>query len=379
MNENNNTPIAFNEASNSNAKIKVVGVGGCGGNVVKYLRPRKPNGIDYLAINTDEQALSQQDEHVECLQIGRDITKGLGSGAKPEMAADAALKEEARLREMMEGYDMIFIAAGMGKGTGTGASPIVARIAKELGVLVVAIVTRPFAWENRGADADKGVQALAQHVNSLIVLPNDKLMDVLGEDASPKVALAAANEVLYNAVYGIFGIINGTGEMNVDFNDVRAVMEVRGKSVIGSAKAIGENRAKDAVMNALNSPLMEDIDLSTAEKVLINVTANPDSLKMREFNAINEMVDQYVPNCGNSSRFNGFVYDEDMGDELHVTIIVTGLRDETQVDNKTLSRVVNITDPSLMSGRKRHQVSQMKDKFDGNEKKVPAVLRQQVS
>lgn len=370
--------VQFNEVDAS-AKIKVVGVGGCGGNIVKYLLPRNAPGIDYMAVNTDLKALNQQDAQVECLHIGREITHGLGAGAKPEVAAEAALSEEARLREMMHGYDMVFVTAGMGKGTGTGASPVVARIARELEILVVAVITRPFAFENRGAAADKGILELSQHADSLIVVPNEKLIEVLGEESTQKEALEAANGVLYNAVYGVSEIINNVGEMNIDFNDVRSVMSVQGKSVIGSAVAAGDDRAQQAVFGALHSPLMENIALDTAEHVLVNVTAHADKLKMKEFALINDMISEHIPNC-RSARFNGLAYDDAMGEQVRVTVIVTGLRDDLSFEQQNIADVRQVAqDSSIVSGRKRHKAQQLIDKFGGSEKDIPTVLRQQIS
>lgn len=371
------TDLIFKE-TRSPARIKVVGVGGCGGNIVNHMCRRSAIGVEYAAINTDAQALEQMDgQTVECVHIGMTRTNGLGAGANPEVAAQAVGEEEHRLRESLGAYDMVFITAGMGKGTGTGASPYVARWARESGALVVAVVTRPFARERRNAQADKGLLELTQEVDSLIVVPNEKLREVMPE-ASIMEARLAANEVLYNAVYGISEIINRSGTMNLDFNDVRSVMSTQGKSVIGSAVGSGENRAQDAVIGALKSPLMEDVDLSTAEHMLVNITGDERKVTNREHDEIDQIISEYIPNCVNGS-FNGSVHDDEMGDKLRVTIIVTGLRDDAQARKPTIETIGGGGDASLVSGRQRRQNDKLREQFGGDERRVPAVLRKQLS
>ena len=355
------------------AKIKVIGIGGCGGNVIDYLCEHKVKDVRYTAINTDAQALAKVNEAVERVQIGQALTKGLGTGANPEYAKEAAKAESDRIREMVQGHDMVFIAAGMGKGTGTGASPVVAEIARSEGVLTVAVVTRPFEFEKRDKPADAGLAELEKYVDSLVIVPNDKLMAVLG-DVSVDEAFRAGIAVLYNAVCGISEIITKPGLMNVDFNDVRSVMQAKGKAVIGSSAASGENRATVAANEALCSPLMEDVNLSQAQNILVNITGNSKNIKLSEMYQVQEIIKEQVPNSGNA-QFTGLVYDDTMEDELRVTIIVTGLheqRSETQFMLAPPVQQVDIKDGTFQTARTRAKLS-------GDNKSVPAVLRKQVN
>lgn len=356
------------------AKIKVIGVGGCGGNIVNCMHSRGVNGVQYAAMNTDTQALSVMNAEIECLQIGDRQTGGLGSGARPPVAAEAARSETDRLREMISGMDMLFLVAGMGKGTGTGAAPVVAEIARELKVLTVAVVTRPFTYERRDKIADSGIELLAQSVDSLIVVPNARLLEVLGEDQPVKQALLAANDVLFNAVSGISEIITKPGMMNVDFNDVRSVMSAQGKAVIGSSSAAGSDRALEAAEAALRCPLMEDVDLTTASHVLVNITGHEDSLTMAEIGKIQDLIGENVPNCENA-QFTGVVLDPDAREDLRVTIIVTGVRNAFEVSaGGKAGKPLELTTPNdstFVSGRNRQTA--------GGGKDVPTVLRRQVS
>ena len=270
------------EKDSQEAVIKVIGVGGCGGNAVDHMISKAVRGVEFICANTDAQALLKSGA-ATTLQIGSDITKGLGAGAKPEIGREAAIEDRDHIAEMIEGADMLFITAGMGGGTGTGAAPIIAEVAKEMGILTVAVVTKPFAFEGKRTKvAEEGLAELSQYVDSLIVIPNEKLMEVLGEDVPFLEAFRAANDVLHNAVSGIAEIINCPGLVNVDFADVRTVMSEMGMAMMGSAEASGENRAVIAAEQAVASPLLEDVNLANARGVLVNITASS-SLKMKEY------------------------------------------------------------------------------------------------
>ncbi|MGI9306623.1 MAG: cell division protein FtsZ [Gammaproteobacteria bacterium] len=371
--------MKFLNTEQAPARIRVVGVGGCGGNIIRHLQEKEVPGIEYAAVNTDSQALSLV-ENAECVQIGG--SSGLGAGADPEIARQAAENDKERLTELVRGYDMVFIVSGMGKGTGTGASPIVARLAREQEALTVAVATLPFSHERRDAAAEKGLQNLTREVNSLLVVPNAKLSEVLGEDAAVPAALAAANDVLHNAVRGISEIITKPGEMNLDFKDVRSVMSVQGKAVMGSASKSGEDRAAEAAHEALCCPIMEDINWSAATHFLVNVTASPHHLKLSEMDAVHQVIDEKAPHC-HSERFVGLVYDKSMGEAIRVTIIATGI-DERQPAVETASgppslKVIeaNMKDDAFTSGRVRKQKEDICQKHGGNVKAIPAILRAQ--
>lgn len=372
--------MQFMDSEREQAVIKVVGVGGCGGNVVHYLQDRRVTGVSYAAVNTDSQALGGINEGVECVHIGRDLTAGLGAGAKPEVAAQAAESDLERLRSVVDGCDMVFVTAGMGKGTGTGASPVVAKVCREAGALTVAVVTRPFLHERRDNQADEGIAALEEHVDSLIVVPNSKLQNVLGDDATLDEALTAANDILYNAVCGISEVITKRGEINLDFNDVRSVMSKKGKAVIGSSRCSGKNRAEEATEQALCCPLMEDVDLTHASGVLTNVTCSRANMKLAEINLMQDCIKQHIPEC-DESQFCGVVYDDSMCDDLRVTIIVTGINAVGSGTGEPSLEVVKgeVTDNAFTSGRERHRKNEALEKFGGVEEKVPAILRRQVS
>ncbi len=310
------------EAPQEGALIKVVGVGGCGGNAVDHMIQHGVNGVEFIAANTDAQALNRSLAGT-AMQIGKDVTKGLGAGAKPEMGREAAIEDREAIADTLRGADMVFITAGMGGGTGTGAAPIVAEVAKELGILTVAVVTKPFSFEGKRMKvAQEGLEALSQHVDSLIVIPNDKLMQVLGEDVSMLDAFKAANNVLHGAVAGIAEVINCPGLVNVDFADVRTVMSETGMAMMGSAQAHGFDRAVIAAEQAVASPLLEDVDLSGARGILVNITASM-SLKMKEVHDVMNTVKAYA--AEDATVIVGTVIDENMGEDLRVTMVATGL------------------------------------------------------
>ena len=370
--------MQFMDSECDRAVIKVIGVGGCGGNVVHYLQERRVAGVSYAAVNTDAQALGGICEGVECVHIGRALTAGLGAGAKPDVARQAAESDVERLKAVVKGCDMVFITAGMGKGTGTGASPVVAKVCREEGALTVAVVTRPFEHESRDIQAQAGIAALEEHVDSLIVVPNGKLQMVLGEDATLDEALTAANDVLFNAVCGISEVITKRGEMNLDFNDVRSVMSAKGKAVIGSARCAGKDRASKATEEALCCPLMEDVDLSCAGAVLTSMTGSRKNMKLTEISRMQGVIRDHIPNC-TESQFFGVFYDETMGDELRVTIIVTGIGAQAEKSPTLVVVEGEVTDTAFTSGRDRHKKNAALEKFGGDESKVPAILRRQVS
>ena len=309
------------EAQTQDAVIKVIGVGGCGGNAVDHMIEQGVQGVEFIVINTDAQALKRSKARTQ-LQIGANITKGLGAGAKPSIGQAAAEEDRERIKEMVSGANMIFITAGMGGGTGTGAAPIVAQIARELDILTVAVVTKPFAYEgNRMRFAKAGIEALHLHVDSLIIVPNSKLMEVLGNDVTLPEAFKAANGVLQGAVAGIAEVINVPGLINVDFADVKTVMSENGMAMMGSAIAFGPDRARVAAERAIASPLLEDVDMSGARGVLVNITSSS-QLKLKELEEVMECV-QFA--AEEATVIVGSVFDENMGEELRVTVVATGL------------------------------------------------------
>jgi cell division protein FtsZ len=304
------------------AVIKVIGVGGCGGNCIEHMIERELPGVEFIAANTDAQALKRSTARIQ-LQLGSNLTRGLGAGARPEIGRDAAMEDKERIGEMIDGADMLFITAGMGGGTGTGAAPIVAQVAKDRGILTVAVVTRPFQFEGkRQRVAEAGIEELKKTVDSLIIIPNDKLMQVLGEDVSVLDAYAAANDVLHSAVAGIAEVINNPGLVNVDFADVRTVMSEVGMAMMGSAKVGGPDRARLAAERAVASPLLEEINLAGARGVLVNITASA-GLKMKEYHEVMNTIKSFT--ADDAMVIVGTVIDEAMKDELRVTMIATGL------------------------------------------------------
>ena len=308
------------DSAPQNAVIKVIGVGGGGGNAVQHMVSNDVKGVDFIAVNTDAQALDGLGAE-RTLQIGSSITKGLGAGANPDTGRAAAIEDRERLAELLSGADMVVITAGMGGGTGTGAAPAVAEVAKELGILTVAVVTKPFKFERRSKVADKGLAELVEHVDSLITIPNQKLHDVLGDGTSMKEAFAAANNVLLGAVKGIADLIILPGMINVDFADVRTVMSEMGSAMMGTGRANGSNRARDAAEAAIRSPLLDDIDINGARGILVNVAGA--DLTMGEFMEVGDMVEEFASE--NATVVVGTVIDESLGDDMMVTIVATGL------------------------------------------------------
>ena len=315
----------FEETEPQNAVIKVIGVGGGGGNAVEHMVNKSLPGVEFIAMNTDLQALGALNVPIK-VAIGTSVTKGLGAGANPETGRQAAMEEAARIGEMLEGANMVFIAAGMGGGTGTGAAPVVAKMAREKNMLTVAVVTRPFAHERRDAQADAGLDQLAEYVDSLITISNDKL-----KDADPSFTLmnafAAANDVLLGAVEGISDLIVSHGIINVDFADVQTVMGIKGTAMMGTGRASGESRARRAVEAAIDCPLLDDIDMRDARGVLLNVTAGS-SFDPDEFGEINGMVNEIASD--KATFIGGLVIDEAMEEEVKVTIVATGLADQVR-------------------------------------------------
>ncbi|HGK4156006.1 cell division protein FtsZ [Klebsiella pneumoniae] len=327
----------------NDAVIKVIGVGGGGGNAVEHMVRERIEGVEFFAVNTDAQAL-RKTAVGQTIQIGSGITKGLGAGANPEVGRNAADEDREALRAALDGADMVFIAAGMGGGTGTGAAPVVAEVAKDLGILTVAVVTKPFNFEGkkRMAFAEQGITELSKHVDSLITIPNDKLLKVLGRGIALLDAFGAANDVLKGAVQGIAELITRPGLMNVDFADVRTVMSEMGYAMMGSGVASGEDRAEEAAEMAISSPLLEDIDLSGARGVLVNITAGFD-LRLDEFETVGNTIRAFASD--NATVVIGTSLDPDMNDELRVTVVATGIgmdkRPEiTLVTNKQVQQPV---------------------------------------
>lgn len=305
------------------ATIKVVGVGGGGGNAVSQMVSADIEGVDFICVNTDAQAL-RNFTGKSTLQIGSGVTKGLGAGANPEVGRQSALEDRERITEMLAGSDMVFITAGMGGGTGTGAAPVIAQTAKEMGILTVAVVTRPFPFEGqrRLGIAQKGIDELAHHVDSLITIPNAKLLSVLGAEVSLLNAFKSANQVLSGAVQGIAELITRPGLINVDFADVRTVMSEMGMAMMGAGTASGEDRALMAAQSAIGSPLLEDVDLNGACGILVNITAGM-NLTMKEFEEVGTTVADLASE--DATMVIGTVIDPDMGDEMRVTVVATGL------------------------------------------------------
>ncbi len=315
------------------AKIKVIGVGGGGGNAVAQMIDAKIDGVEFIAANTDAQAL-RQFKGKTILQIGSSVTKGLGAGANPEVGRQAALEDRDHIVEMLSGADMVFITAGMGGGTGTGATPVIAQAAKELGILTVAVVTKPFQFEarRRMTVAEKGIEELAAHVDSLITIPNTKLADVLGGETLLLNAFKAANDVLQGAVQGIAELITRPGLINVDFADVRTVMSEMGMAMMGAGQSSGDDRAILAAQAAIGSPLLEDVNLSGACGILVNITAGT-NLTMREFEEVGSTVSDLASE--DATVVMGTVIDPDMGDDLRVTVVATGLGEAVKADFET--------------------------------------------
>jgi len=346
------------DAHSQSAVIKVIGVGGGGGNAVAHMVDAGIEGVDFICANTDSQAL--KDSRVRTsLQIGCNITKGLGAGANPDIGRQAAMEDRDRIHEAIEGADMLFITAGMGGGTGTGAAPIVAQVAKELGILTVAVVTKPFLMEGnkRMLIADHGITELGKSVDSLITIPNEKLLTVLGGETTLLDAFRAANQVLQGAVQGIAELITRPGLINVDFADVKTVMAEMGMAMMGSGSSSGEDRAREAAEAAVSSPLLEDINLAGANGILVNVTAGMD-LSIGEFQEVGNTVKEFASD--DATVVIGTVIDPDMTDRIRVTVVATGLG-QSIANTESPMRIV------------RRQVAQAEPNYHGLDK--PTVQR----
>ncbi|MFY0677908.1 MAG: cell division protein FtsZ [Neptuniibacter sp.] len=347
------------------AVIKVVGVGGGGGNAVQHMVNSEVDGVEFICANTDAQALDHMASRA-VIQIGGELTKGLGAGANPEVGRQAAIEDRERIAEMLEGADMVFITAGMGGGTGTGAAPIVAEVAKDLGILTVAVVTKPFTFEGRKRlkIADEGIKELKENVDSLIIIPNEKLLPVLGKNTSLINAFNTANDVLKGAVQGIADLIIRPGMINVDFADVRTVMSEMGMAMMGSGSGRGEDRATEATEAAINSPLLEDVDLKGASGILVNITAGLD-LSLGEFSEVGNIVEEYASE--NATIVVGTVIDPELTDDLTVTVVATGLgrAEEQHVD------VVN----TGTGGRTAAAAAPAMTSSDFDQLELPAVMR----
>ena len=308
------------------AVIKVIGVGGGGGNAVDHMVAAEIDGVEFINANTDSQALKKSQAKT-ILQLGTNLTKGLGCGANPDVGRQAAVEDRERIAEVLSGADMVFITAGMGGGTGTGAAPVVAQVAKDMGILTVAVVTKPFPFEGRKrmGVADQGISDLAQYVDSIITIPNEKLVTVLGKDASLLDAFGKANQVLQNAVQGIAELITRSGLINVDFADVRTVMSEMGMAMMGAATATGPSRAREAALAAVSSPLLEDINISGARGILVNITAGLD-MSIGEFEEVGNTIKEFASD--DATVVIGTVIEPEMREELRVTIVATGLGQE---------------------------------------------------
>ena len=310
-----------------NAVIKVVGVGGGGGNAVAHMVNGSVEGVEFIIANTDSQAIKNCGAKLQ-LQLGTNVTKGLGAGANPEVGRQAALEDRERIIDALQGADMVFITAGMGGGTGTGAAPVVAQLAKEMGILTVAVVTKPFPFEGRRRMqvALKGIEELGQHCDSLITIPNEKLITVLGRNATMIQAFRAANDVLQGAVQGIADLIVRPGLINVDFADVRTVMSEMGLAMMGTGGARGDDRAQAAAEAAIQNPLLDDVNLAGANGILVNITAGPD-FTMAEFDEVGRTIENF--GSEDATIVIGTVLDPDMKDEVRVTVVATGLNRNT--------------------------------------------------
>jgi cell division protein FtsZ len=334
----------FEQSIEPTAKIKVVGVGGGGSNAVNTMIDKHVHHVEFIVANTDAQALRTSKAPTK-IQLGSQLTKGLGAGADPGVGRDSAVEDRERLLESLQGADMIFIAAGMGGGTGTGAAPVIADVAKELGALTVGVVTKPFTREGkrRKEQAEHGIRELKKHVDSLIVIPNDRLIGLAGKNTSILDAFKPSDDVLRQAVQGISDLITTTGMINVDFADVKSIMSVRGMAMMGIGIASGDNRAADAATAAISSPLLEDIDISGAKGVLVNICGSS-SMTMDEYEIVSRIIHEKVHEDANI--IIGLLVDEELGDTLKVTAIATGFGDRFDVEKgrseKTVTRLQDV-------------------------------------
>ncbi|MDF9391302.1 MULTISPECIES: cell division protein FtsZ [Methylococcus] len=369
-----------------NAVIKVIGVGGGGGNAVNHMVSSQIEGVDFICANTDAQALRNLGART-VIQLGNNLTKGLGAGANPDIGRQAALDDRERILEVLDGADMVFITAGMGGGTGTGAAPVIAEIAKEAGILTVAVVTKPFPFEGRKRRlvADKGIAELSQFVDSLITIPNEKLLPVLGKDVSLMAAFAAANDVLLGAVQGIAELITRPGLINVDFADVRTVMSEMGVAMMGTGVGSGPTRARDAAERAIASPLLEDISLSGAKGILVNITGGLD-LAIGEFDEVGNAVKDYASD--EAMVVIGTVIDPEMQDEVRVTVVATGLSGQSQTVSDAPLKLVHkqtgeidyeqMQRPTVLRKQPKHEPrGEPSKEMDLEYLDIPAFLRRQ--
>ena len=317
------------EVSGQQAVIKVIGIGGGGGNAVDHMISASLEGVEFIAANTDAQALHRSGVS-KVMQLGEGLTRGLGAGANPEVGRQAASEDRDKIAAALDGTDMVFLTAGMGGGTGTGAAPVIAQLAREKGILTVAVVTRPFAFEGKRRinAAEEGIKELGELVDSLIVIPNERIMEVMGGNVTLLEAFGKANEVLFNAVQGISELITRPGLINVDFADVRTVMAEMGMAMMGSATATGPDRAMQAARGAVSSPLLEEVDIHGAKGLLVNVSAGP-NMQLDEFAQVGEIVNEYASEDG--TVVIGTVLDPEMEDELRVTMVATGIRKAPQI------------------------------------------------
>jgi len=358
------------DSYSQSAVIKVIGVGGGGGNAVEHMVAAEIDGVDFVCANTDAQALRNSSARTT-LQLGGNITKGLGAGANPEIGKQAAMEDRDRIADVIEGADMVFITAGMGGGTGTGGAPIVAQTAKEMGILTVAVVTRPFPFEGRKRSqiADAGINELSQYVDSLITIPNEKLLSVLGKGTSLLDAFKAANNVLLGAVQGIAELITRPGLINVDFADVRTVMSEMGMAMMGSGSCRGEDRARTAAEAAMASPLLEDVNIAGARGILVNVTAGL-NMSIGEFEEVGNAVKEYASD--DATVVVGTVIDPAMSDELRVTVVATGLGNMARAAEKALVK-------EAAAGQNISVVQTADGQVDYNRLDRPTVIRKQMT
>lgn len=376
------------DAYSQSAVIKVIGVGGGGGNAVQHMVNSAIEGVDFVCANTDSQALKNTNAKT-VLQLGSEITKGLGAGSNPVVGREAAIEDRDRIHDVIVGADMLFITAGMGGGTGTGAAPIVAEVAKELGILTVAVVTKPFPFEGakRMQIATSGIEELAKHVDSLITIPNEKLLTVLGKETNLLDAFKSANDVLNGAVQGIAELITCPGLINVDFADVRTVMSEMGMAMMGSGISVGTERAREAAESAISSPLLEDVNISGAKGILVNVTANM-SLAIGEFEEVGNLIKGLASD--DATVVVGTVIDESMADNLRVTLVATGIGSQALsmpaapkvklVETPKLEPEVadeELEKPVAIHAENHAKVIEKEDDYDLDYLDIPAFLRRQ--
>ncbi len=375
--------------ASNNAVIKVIGVGGGGGNAINHMIDKGMVDVDFICVNTDAQALKNTNAKT-VLQLGGELTKGLGAGADPEVGRDAALEDRSHIEEILEGTDMVFLTCGMGGGTGTGATPVIAEIAKEMGILTVAIVTRPFSFEGKKRQkvGEDGIKLLSEFADSVITIPNEKLLPVLGRDVSLISAFNAANDVLLGSVQGIADLITNPGLINVDFADVKAVMAQMGRAMMGTGNASGDHRAREAAEKAIGSPLLDDVDVKGAIGVLVNVTSSGD-LSIGEFNDVGDMVRGFASD--DATVIIGTAINPELSGEVRVTVVATGLEQDGAVAGEPNLQVIHrkndgavdygaLERPTVLRNKpeqsnKRHK--EMPKELDLEMLDIPAFLRQQ--